>query len=147
MPELNDKDLPEFDPDDDDDPVLVKFPSDSLRMPEPLLPRPIGRISSGHPLIKPLLIFLAIFVIVVAVILVISLRQSMVSGTHGNPQQSIGADYREDGAIDYHDARIHGWYLDREHEHFMDTSGKRYTYVNQYRRENTVVPGYWRLIE
>jgi hypothetical protein len=145
MPEAKDKGPQEFD--EEKDPVLVEFPVDSLRMPEPLLPRPIGRISQGHPLIRPLITILMVFVLAVVVFFIVGyFKMSNTPADRLNPQ-SIGAEYREEGKITWQDTRLDGWFLDSAHEHFMSTDGRRFTYVSSHQREGSPVSGYWRLVE
>ncbi len=122
---------------------LVDFPVEEIRMPPERLPRPVGRIASGHPLVRPLIIGF----ILLAIILGIQVIYSLVfpGGNEGRP--TFSESFREEGRIIYEGDRIQGWFLDTERQHFMTEDGRRFTYVDSHEREGAQVTGHWRLIE
>jgi hypothetical protein len=136
-----------LEPDEDQDPVLIEFPGDSMRMPEPLLPRPVGRIAEGHPLKRPLAIAIVVLLIIFFSHFLYTLLTGAASRTDPSQAGAFSSQYREDGSITYQDKILDGWFLESGHEHFMATDGRRFTYVTQHEREGSVVTGYWRLIE
>jgi len=125
---------------------LVEFPADVVRMPEPLLPRPVGRIAEGHPLKRPLVILLLIFLLVlIGHFLFLVIKGPAGSDGEGN-RSAISETYREAGSITYLDKRLDGWFLEPSHEHFMAHDGRRFTYVQGHERGESQVSGYWRIV-
>lgn len=126
---------------------VVEFPPDPFEMPPQHLPDMIGRMEPGHPLKRPM----TIAIIVLGILLVVLIALSIFSGPRPKPGEGEEATfsemYREPGRITYEDKIIDGWFLDQERQHFMDKSGKRFTYVDSHEREGSPVSGYWRLVE
>jgi hypothetical protein len=122
---------------------LVQFPSDAVRMPEPYLPRPVGRIARGHPLIRPLVILLVLFALVLAGHFVFTLFHG-VPARYVQPASDIA---REAGSITYEGRILDGWYMDPQREHFLSQDGTRYTYVDSHEREGSRVTGHWRIVQ
>jgi hypothetical protein len=135
-------------PDDhEEDGKLVEFPADAFRMPEPLLPRPVGRIASGHPLKRPLAIALVIFVLILAADFVVTLFHAAHSSADRGNRGAYSNTFRDPGAITYGNQHLNGWFLDPQHEHFQSEDGRRFTHVDSHEREGSEVTGHWRIIQ
>ena len=126
--------------------ILVRFPTDATRMPEPFLPGPLGRVDSSHPLRRPLLIaIIVLFILLFAQITITLISESRKSANVKS--SSLSESYREEGTINYQGKALKGWFLEPERQHFMAEDGRKFTYVNPHKRGDTYVPGYWRLVE
>jgi len=122
---------------------LVKFPLDGERLPPQRLPKMVGKIDEGHPLLKPLVIAF----ILLAIILGIQVLVSIYSPNRQTENRSSFAEtFRESGTITYGGERIDGWFLDSERQHFLSADGQRYTYVNPHERDGKRISGHWRII-
>jgi len=148
----NNNDAPEVSPAMEDEEFvndegeIIEFPGDVdefERVPFPGVPHELGEIPPGHALIKPLLVLIA------ALILFVLLFAGLTCLSRGDVQDTPAdpAGYRESGSIVYLNESMEGWYLDPDHQHFMDSEGKRYTLVDEHLREGSQVESHWRIME
>ena len=126
---------------------VVEFPAEGDRMPPPRLPGPVGRIATGHPLLRPL----AIALILLAILLAVQIVSAALGGGCRSPENkgptTFTETYREPGTITYQGSKLRGWFLDSRRQHFMAEDGRRFTYVDSHERESSTVSGHWRLME
>jgi len=136
-------------PDEEENGTLIEFPGDQVRMPTQNLPDTLGRVDDDHPLRKSILFLILILAVVLAGVLI----YAFAGGTFPSQQDADSSQapvvetYREAGNITYQDEIIDGWFIDSERQHFMDSDGVRYTYVDPHDREGRVIAGYWRAME
>jgi hypothetical protein len=125
---------------------LVEFPADAVRMPEPFLPRPVGRIDEGHPLKRWLVALLLIFLVVLIGHFLFLLIKGPPKPDVESNRSAFSETYREAGSITYLGKPLDGWFLEPSHEHFMAHDGRRFTYVQGHERGESQVSGYWRIV-
>ena len=127
-------------PDGNNDSKIVDFPSsDQSGTNVTEFSLNIGSVRINP--VSLILIFIGIAILFYSGVTIISGHSN-----HPNDRPTFSQRYRQEGSITYRDKIISGWFLDEEMQHFIDSDGQRYTFVDSHIRENDTVTGYWRML-
>ena len=135
--------------DEEENGTLIEFPGDQIRMPTQRLPDTLGRVDDDHPLRKSISFLILLLAVILVGVLIFAFSGGTFPGQDDadSSQAPVVETYRENGNITYQDEIIDGWFVDPERQHFMDSNGVRYTYVDPHDRGGRVVAGHWRVME